>query len=828
MREAMKSRREVPDPQQEKICGIYGQTALVLGGPGCGKTHVLARRIIKANADFGVGFDDMLCVTFTNRAAREMEERVRALAGYVPAGLFTGNIHRFCRRFLLANGLIAAETGIMDEDDQMEYLASTFGITHPTDAANFRKAAARVYQDEHDFPERLKQRLRFPLGENELERIHEYADYKRRNMLIDFDEMILRAYDALRSEGSERLEMGAYRWVQIDEVQDMTPLQLALTDRLLANAGDVTTCVYLGDEQQGIFSFLGAGGTALEAVKRRCGPNVYSFRRNYRSPQRLVALCNELAEVWMDIDAEPSALPASTVGDDAEATLITTRDRLLTAAELVRRLRHEHPEESVAVLTHTNHQAHEVSDALGSYGIEHIRLSRDDMFKQGAFKAMFSHVAVVVNPFRRGEWAQLLFRTGALRSLKSARRVSSGMLERGMCPDELLRQGKPSALEAFCELMEPGGVKTVAVIDTETTGLDIFADDIVQIAAVKLRGGEIVKDSAFEVFIKSDRPLPRECGTGVRNPLCGIYDRESALSPEEGLRQLAVYLADADAVGGHNLDFDLAMLRHNFSRRAPQTAIPAVLSDAEPGFDTLHVSRLVAPKLRDHSLEALRAHYGLANKATHMASDDVAATAELAQALVAGAREKLPEIQALKSDPRYQRTARVFEEAYGAHYEQGRRLLTDAHIGPDNTLEAEMNRLYEAFTSLGHIRPIERYDYFRRLVNELAVDSGREPRFREQSMLRLDELLTFSESDLFPAGIVKENVAVMTIHKSKGLEHDNVIVYNADTAHGSIEERAKVYYVAFSRARKRLYALTSGRPDPIVDAVRNRFTDERQ
>ena len=163
----MNSLREVADPRQQEICGLYGQTALVLGGPGCGKTHVLARRIIKANAEYGVGFDDMLCVTFTNRAAREMEERVRGLAGYVPEGLFTGNLHRFCMRFLLVNGLVESETGIMDDDDLTEYLASTFGITHPADAANFRKAAARVYQNEHDFPERLKQRLRFPLGERE-------------------------------------------------------------------------------------------------------------------------------------------------------------------------------------------------------------------------------------------------------------------------------------------------------------------------------------------------------------------------------------------------------------------------------------------------------------------------------------------------------------------------------------------------------------------------------------------------------------------------------------------------------------------------------------
>lgn len=89
------------DAQQQQIIELSDTTALVLAGPGCGKTHILARRVFHASAH--TDFDEMLCVTFTNRAAREMKQRIEAYMGYVPQNLFVGNMHRFCLRFLYEN-----------------------------------------------------------------------------------------------------------------------------------------------------------------------------------------------------------------------------------------------------------------------------------------------------------------------------------------------------------------------------------------------------------------------------------------------------------------------------------------------------------------------------------------------------------------------------------------------------------------------------------------------------------------------------------------------------------------------------------------------------
>ena len=125
------------DQHQLKAVELHNSSALLLAGPGCGKTHILARRVFHANTVLGVPFADMLCLTFTNRAAREMENRVHGYLGATPRGLFIGNIHRFCLRFLHANKLISPDATVIDEEDVTDYLKTALGICQPAAVKDF-------------------------------------------------------------------------------------------------------------------------------------------------------------------------------------------------------------------------------------------------------------------------------------------------------------------------------------------------------------------------------------------------------------------------------------------------------------------------------------------------------------------------------------------------------------------------------------------------------------------------------------------------------------------------------------------------------------------
>ena len=97
---------------------------LVLAPPGCGKTQILTERIRYAHDSEGVAYKDMLCLTFTNRAARGMIERItQNIADDDVSDVFVGNVHRFCSKFLFAEGLVAAESSVIDEDDAVSILA---------------------------------------------------------------------------------------------------------------------------------------------------------------------------------------------------------------------------------------------------------------------------------------------------------------------------------------------------------------------------------------------------------------------------------------------------------------------------------------------------------------------------------------------------------------------------------------------------------------------------------------------------------------------------------------------------------------------------------
>lgn len=148
---------------------------------------------------------------------------------------------------------------------------------------------------------------------------HQYEAYKREHNLMDFNEVLLRAYDAIsEAKASNEPEKRAFLeavqrpWIQVDEVQDLNPLQMAIIDLVSKNV-----CIlYLGDEQQAIFSFMGAKLSTLEMLRKRCANSIHHLAQNHRSPRYLLDIYNRYAEKVLGID--PAFLPQPTNNDQAE------------------------------------------------------------------------------------------------------------------------------------------------------------------------------------------------------------------------------------------------------------------------------------------------------------------------------------------------------------------------------------------------------------------------------------------------------------------------------------------------------------------------------
>ena len=881
-----------PDACQREVIEAQGGFHLVLASPGCGKTQILTERIRRAHDVEGVAYADMLCLTFTNRAARGMLERINAnIADSGVGDVFVGNVHRFCSKFLFGNGLIAAESSVIDEDDAISILARYMGedeysvlgdfkrrreysvifhlesmmhqiaMGHPkalrtnTDCINADdvKAMQRIcsvrgcafdaaamvdiynnvetYRDltTADTPDygdyQIIQRLL-----RKMQLAQQYHQYKKQNNLLDFHDLLLFTYDALNADAAQT-EYKRYTWVQVDEVQDLNQLQLAIIKLLTARA--YRTVMFLGDEQQAIFSFMGAKLDTLTALKQQSACQLHHLSVNHRSPKYLLDIFNTFAAEELHID--PALLPDA--GLQLQAPLLgnelallyseTYEQEVRDCVQFVDRLRTMFPESTTALIVNANRDAEDISGELTRRGIGHFKVSGSDLFSSPELKLLFAHLAVLNNEFNFLAWARLVKGVGVYETNASARNFVRALFDRAILPSDLLHSAADEAdgqnaattyLQRFVRSYEE---QTIVVFDTETTGLNVFEDDILQIAAVKMRNGEVVPDSEFCVYVETDREIPAVLGDIV-NPIIEERKHHTLLSHHAALRMFMEY-ADGCRLLGHNADYDWHILDHNLRRYAPEYDLHESHADY---LDSLRLVRLLHPELREHKLKSLLTVLGLEGTNSHLADDDVNATRSVVVHCYKQAKEKVEGQRTFLSDARVRQRVDILRRNYGEIYRSAiARLYVRKTYPVENeaigrkeenvALVAELQRFYDALLAGNMIQPISGLRYVTAYLSKDMIDSTAEPSLYEQLSNHAMEISTLKEADLCGSSSIDERIFVTTIHKAKGLEFDNVIIFDAVDGRMPnfysrnnprlLAEDARKFYVALSRARSRLY-----------------------
>lgn len=881
-----------PDACQREVIEAQGGFHLVLASPGCGKTQILTERIRRAHDVEGVAYADMLCLTFTNRAARGMLERINAnIADSSVGDVFVGNVHRFCSKFLFGNGLIAAESSVIDEDDAISILARYMGedeysvlgdfkrrreysvifhlesmmhqiaMGHPkalrtnTDCINADdvKAMQRIcsvrgcafdaaamvdiynnvetYRDlttadtadygDYQIIQRLLRKMQLA---------QQYHQYKKQNNLLDFHDLLLLTYDALNAD-SAQTEYKRYTWVQVDEVQDLNQLQLAIIKLLTARA--YRTVMFLGDEQQAIFSFMGAKLDTLTALKQQSACQLHHLSVNHRSPKYLLDIFNTFAAEELHID--PALLPDA--GLQLQAPLLGNELALLYSetyehevrdcVQFVDRLRTMFPESTTALIVNANRDAEDISGELTRRGIGHFKVSGSDLFSSPEQKLLFAHLAVLNNEFNFLAWARLVKGVGVYETNASARNFVRALFDRAILPSDLLRSAADEAdgqnaaatyLQRFVRSYEE---QTIVVFDTETTGLNVFEDDILQIAAVKMRNGVVVPGSEFCVYVETDREIPAMLGEIV-NPIIEERKHHTLLSHHAALRMFMEY-ADGCRLLGHNADYDWHILDHNLRRYAPEYDLHESHADY---LDSLRLVRLLHPELREHKLKSLLTVLGLEGTNSHLADDDVNATRSVVVHCYKQAKERVEGQRTFLSDARVRQRVDILRRNYGEIYRAAIARLYVRKTYPvgneamgrkeeNVALVAELQRFYDALLADNMIQPISGLRYVTAYLSKDMIDSTAEPSLYEQLSNHAMEISTLKEADLCGSSSIDERIFVTTIHKAKGLEFDNVIIFDAVDGRMPnfysrnnprlLAEDARKFYVALSRARSRLY-----------------------
>ena len=837
--------------EQQEVIEATGGYHLVLAPPGCGKTAVLAERIVWARQQ-GVPFSDMACLTFTNRAARGMRDRIYERLPQAEGldSLFVGNVHRFCSQFLFQQGVVPEQAAVIDTDTSISILADFLGEDelkvlgdnrHRQHYSQLINLQHLMYQCEHRYPAslivhrdalapRLLKELCLAFGldysqESSVELYRhaefyldqaevllsaearlllrnlyaasQYEAYKQRNDLMDFEDLLLLTHESLTSDSGHAYPR--FSWIQVDEVQDLNPLQMAIIDLFTAPGA---TVVYLGDPQQAIFSFMGAKTDTLEQLRQRAGERgLHNFFRNYRSPRYLLDVFNTYAEWQLGI--APELLPATQNmterrrGDLMFSDCETSIDELNLVSRMVRRLSEAYPDETTAVVVAFNSDADEVSQSLP--GIPHFKVSGTDLFSTPGVRLLLAHLSVVAMEQNFIAWSQLFTGLRIYSSQSSARQFVRQLMQLSVSPVDFLCYDGTTYLAEFVRAYAQSDF---VIFDTETTGLSVFDDDVVQIAAIRVREGRVVGE--LNLFVETEREIPPMLGD-VPNPLIGEYARQPHCTHADALQQF-VSFASGCLILGHNATYDYQIMEHNMRRYAPHLSMQQLWPHY---FDSLKLARLMRPRLRSYKLKSLLEELHLQGQNSHLANDDIMATLSLTDYCYRLGAQKVEEQQTFIA--RHRVTIEKFRNLYADLYSNAVAQLYRQTDEP--ALPVALQHAYDSLRELQRIGEIAKFPYLMRYVEMdlLTPESGRS--LAEQLACHLQDLTTLKEADLCGASSMQDRVFVSTVHKAKGLEFDNVIVYDAvegkypsafaDTTEKTDEE-ARKFYVAISRARRRL------------------------
>jgi len=400
------------NPQQrEGIVAVDGPV-LLLAGAGSGKTRVITHRIAYLIQQRGVSPDNILAVTFTNKAAKEMAERVEKILGHSTLAKPTlATFHSFCVRVLRrdiealrTNGVgLTKSFAIYDETDQQAVVKQAIKrLGFDDKSLKPRVALGRISWAKNHM---IDPQEYFLASTNPMEEkiAHIFEIYKKELLkanALDFDDLLLETVRLLKSSSEVRERYNRrYKYLLIDEYQDTNRPQYELM-KLLGTHGNV--CV-VGDEDQSIYSWRGADiKNILEFEKDFPAVQTIRLEQNYRSTQ--IILEGASAVVAQNVQRKGKNLWTSREGGsligfyeapDGENEALFIADRI---QKYLREAGATEDTPRCAVLYRTNSQSRLVEEALRRYNIQYHMVGGFSFYDRAEVKDMLSYLKLVQNP----------------------------------------------------------------------------------------------------------------------------------------------------------------------------------------------------------------------------------------------------------------------------------------------------------------------------------------------------------------------------------------------------------------------------------------------
>lgn len=391
--------------EQEKAVLNTNGPMIILAGAGSGKTRVLTYKVIYLIGKLNIDPDNILMVTFTNKAANEMKERIKK--SKITTVPFISTFHSLCARILRIEGRhigISANFVIYDEKDQIDTVKEAMKLLEIS-ARDFKPSSilATISEvkneliEEDEYPKYAKGYFQETVAKVYLL----YQKILKENNALDFDDLILKTI-FLFENNSQILKkyQNKFKYILIDEYQDTNRPQYALTKLLAGGKKNPNICV-VGDFSQSIYSWRGADFQNLIRFKDDFkNTKTFSLSQNYRSSQKILDAASAVIakntshpvlKLWTENGSGEDVIIYESSNEHNEAEFIVQK---IADIKYQNKLKYS----DFAVLYRTNAQSRSIEEVFLHRGIPYILIGGTRFYERKEIKDILSFLRVLVNP----------------------------------------------------------------------------------------------------------------------------------------------------------------------------------------------------------------------------------------------------------------------------------------------------------------------------------------------------------------------------------------------------------------------------------------------
>lgn len=854
--------------KQQQVINELNQNILLSAGAGTGKTNVLSYRVANILNKNRANADEILCLTFTNKACRELKNRITSQLDFETANKITiRTIHGFAYQVITTTAkkaqTIFKEFVIFDDEDQKTLIRQTIAnfpkaraldiqyIVNCIEQLKQERALKHIYTEdiEADYTTIYHQHLKFnkTFNQQQSDNLTKFFQFDGLNIIInyelalqqmhglDYKDLIANAYRLFQDENICSSWRKRYKYIMIDEMQDTSSFEYTMLEKLFP-ANNIMLC---GDEFQTIYEWRGSNPQKiLTAFTEKYNPLIINFNENYRSTKLLLEMayntlinlfCKEtiLHSYAKNLLSKSSELghkielkQANSLANEAQwifQNIVNLLPLVKTPTQIAILVRQNNYLQNLTL--HLNYLANIYNQKNQEAPIHFIQIDNIRFFKRQEIKDVLSIMKYLINPNDYLSLQRILINLIPNIGIRTIKQISSTeYLQNGLRLSDFINANFQNPnYEPFSDLISAYLSKDIIVFDIEGTGTDIFADNIIQLSAIKIRKGK--KIAEFNRYLKSDKPV----GDSEKvHHISDEYLQTHGENPKLVLQEFCQFIQDA-IITGHNIrGYDMDILNQNLLKHNLK---PVDFSNIN--FDTLDLVRRFYPNLPNHKLEFLSNHFQFETKSNHNSLDDVFATWELLHKLledkiIPTAKKRSELINKQKN--KFIHVTQIFQKLHNILNDN---LLLENLIA-QIVEEFNLVNIYKAnATQDGAVRLENIRNLFRLAKAELNSHRG------TNGIKELLQYASLSNTDLDALTSSHPKIPIITIHQAKGLEfdyeflagmNDDIFPSYFSTRNGSItEEEKRLFYVAITRAKKALFLSSSGRPSRLLNYIPEQF-----